>query len=317
MAKKTASKTIKKQNKHMTRRIILLLCLGITLGRLQAQELYIFTEPASNMAANSIGLRLNTEAMPMRHGKALAYRLNPEVMWGVNKNFMVHAGAYMGDMFQPQWRFEGASLYAKYRFLSLDDVHKHFRMAAFGRLAISRNPAQLHYTTTHLQTNTDGTTVVHTLHKKLQADELALNGNNSGAQVGVVATQLLHKLALSTSAGYIMRMNNVNAKPIGNATDGNWQATLSAGYLLLPKTYRSYKQTNLNLYCEALAQKATGGAGYFVDVAPGIQFIFNSISRLDLGYRFQAAGNMSRYNSKLVLLRFEYNFFNVRQPKAS
>ena len=279
------------------------------------QELYIFTEPASNMASNAIGVRLNTDLMPMMHGKAMAYRLNPELMWGVNKNLMLHANVYAGNMFQSTLKFEGASAYAKYRFLSVDDVHKHFRMAGFGKLAISANPAQLSYDTKHLLPDGNGGMVEHTLNRKHTANELVLDGNNSGAQLGLVATQLLHKLALSATASYIKRFNNINAEDIPNLVTGNWQATLSAGYLLLPKTYRSYEQTNFNIYCEAIAQKATDRAGYFVDMAPGVQFIFNSISRLDLGYRFQVSGNMSRYNSKLVLLRFEYNFLNVKRQK--
>ena len=52
-----------------------------------AQELYVFTEPASNMATGSIGTRLNSKIFKMRHdGKYDGYRIEPEIMFGVSRN---------------------------------------------------------------------------------------------------------------------------------------------------------------------------------------------------------------------------------------
>ncbi len=46
-----------------------------------AQELYVSTEPASNMPAGSIGLRLNSKLFKMNHdGKYNGYRIEPEIM---------------------------------------------------------------------------------------------------------------------------------------------------------------------------------------------------------------------------------------------
>jgi len=52
--------------------LTLLVCLA---GRVTAQELYVNTEPASNMAAKAIGLRLNTDLTPL-NGKT-GVRLSP------------------------------------------------------------------------------------------------------------------------------------------------------------------------------------------------------------------------------------------------
>ena len=49
---------------------------------------------------------------------------------------------------------------------------------------------------------------------------------------------------------------------------------------------------------------------WFIDIAPGIQLIFNSTSRLDLGYHFQLTGNMARCNTEQFLVRYEYNFLD-------
>lgn len=46
-----------------------------------AQELYVSTEPASNMATGSIGFRLNSKLFKMNHdGKYDSYRIEPEIM---------------------------------------------------------------------------------------------------------------------------------------------------------------------------------------------------------------------------------------------
>ena len=87
--------------------------------------------------------------------------------------------------------------------------------------------------------------------------------------------------------------------------------SLSAGYLLFPRKYESYKQTNLNIYTEFLAQQTLDKKRYYADLAPGIQFIFNSNSKLNLGYRFQLGGDMSRMTRSSFLLSFERTFFGV------
>ena len=116
--------------------------------------------------------------------------------------------------------------------------------------------------------------------------EIALEGDNSGMQGGVIFTQLLHKLALSGSASYLRGFNNRGGYniPEGNAKDAVGY-TLSAGYLLFPKTYTGYKQVNVNLYAELLGKSAPGYGQSYLDVAPALQFIFNSVLRVDLAYR--------------------------------
>ena len=70
--------------------------------------------------------------------------------------------------------------------------------------------------------------------------------------------------------------------------------SLSAGYLLLPREYTDYKQTNVNIYTELLAQQSLERKAYYVDLAPAVQFIFNSNAKLNIGYRFQLKGDMLR-----------------------
>lgn len=271
---------------------ILLMGLSAFSG-VRAQELFVFTEPASNMATRSIGLRLNNTLYGM--DGSYAYRLEPEIMWGASRHLMVHAAGYFSDMYQPNFRAEGGSLYAKYRLYADDGIHRHFRIAAFAKAALVNQPPS---------PAADG--------GMLRSDEIDLNGNNSGFLAGLVGTQLLHKLALSGSVAYTQRWDQgQTAHGLAGQSMEALNYTASAGWLLLPRHYTSYKQTNINLMCEWLASNALDKSAAFLDVAPAVQFIFGSISRLDLGYRVQVAGEMARYSTRQVFLRLEYNFLNA------
>ncbi|MBW4890432.1 hypothetical protein KXQ82_11920 [Mucilaginibacter sp. HMF5004] len=261
-----------------------LVCLILLSGKLYAQELYVNTEPASNMATKAIGIRLNTELQPLADNRA-GLRLNPEVMFGFSKNLMVHANLYASSLYQPALNFEGASIYAKYRFLALDQPRAHFRIAGTGRVSLINNPVSY--------------------------NSINLQGDNSGYSGGLVVTQLLHKLALSATANAVHSLNNIS-NPVPAAISRNQlDYSFSAGYLLLPKTYTDYKQTNVNLYVEFLGKSSLDNKGSLIDIAPAVQFIFNSTTRLDLSYQTQLSGNLSRTSNTTYLIRLEHNLFNA------
>jgi hypothetical protein len=88
--------------------------------------------------------------------------------------------------------------------------------------------------------------------------------------------------------------------------------SLSSGYLVLPIIYKNYNQPNFNLYFEVLGKINPANGNSYLDLAPAVQVILNSRTRIDLGYRFQATGNMpNRYLKNMYLARVEFNFFNV------
>ncbi len=280
---------------------IIILCFCFTFS-LFAQELYVFTEPASNMPAKSIGVRLTNEGMfsPQFMSRSIA-----EVMVGVNKNLMFHVQGFFSDM-DGKYQPEGSSLYVKYRFLSLDAAQSHLRAAAFGRISSSK--------------------------RTMHTDDINLEGDNSGWQGGLIFTQLIHKLALSATFGYSKAFNreekllyDVIFDPHGMPGMGVMQKqapmeslnySLSSGYLLLPFVYKNYSQPNFNLYFEVLGKTNPVNGKSYVDFAPALQLILNSKTRLDLGYRFQAAGNMpNRYLKNMYLARVEFNFFNALSKK--
>jgi hypothetical protein len=90
---------------------------------------------------------------------------------------------------------------------------------------------------------------------------------------------------------------------------------LSGGYLVLPFQYTDYKQTNLNVYTELLAQQSLDRKAYFLDMAPAIQLIFNSNAKLNLGYRFQLKSDMQRMSKNSWLISFERTFLNALKKK--
>jgi hypothetical protein len=284
--------------------------------RSHAQELYVFTEPASNMAAKSIGVRLLYKQFKMNHdNKYSAYRLEPEIMFGISKNLMVHLNAFASNMFQSNLKIEGASLYAKYRFFSKDDIHSHFRLAAFGKIAVINNPTVLTHTDKHILSDGNGGVIIHDIINNSVNYEIDIDGTNSGIATGIIATKLINKLAVSGSVGYLYRLNNIHNK---KEVIVPWRAvnySLSAGYLLFPREYTSYKQTNINLYTEFLGANTWDNKQYFVDIAPAIQFIVNSIARFDIGYRTQLGGNTQRMSNSSFLVRVEYNFLNAFSKK--
>lgn len=256
-----------------------------------AQELFVYTEPASNMPAKSISTKLWAEFdKSLHHNYRVDQRYRPEIMFGISKKWMLHLSGTFSNMFSQQMQWESVKFYAKYRFFSNDDVHKHFRMAVYGQVAHSQNA--VYY------------------------DELCLDGDQSGVQGGVVATQLLNKLALSTTISYLYVTSQ---RPKFNADAYPYQAfnyTASAGYLLFPVSYTDFKQVNLNLYTELLGQETLDNRHYFVDLAPAIQLIFNSNAKFDIGYRFQLNGDMDRMAKSKWLASFEYVFLNALKKKT-
>jgi hypothetical protein len=111
------------------------------------------------------------------------------------------------------------------------------------------------------------------------------------------------------------RNDKVLYTPVRNYQAMNY--SLSAGYLLIPRTYTDYKQTNINLYAELLGQQTLDRKTNYWDLAPALQFIFNSNSKLNIGYRFQVSGNMNRMSKQSMLVSFERTFLNALRKRRS
>jgi hypothetical protein len=275
--------------------IFILFTFLIIFFSVHSQELYPYAEPASNMPAGSVSLKATSMFHGDIHSDKTVQRHMQDVMLGINKKWMVHIGTSFSNMHQQKFIWEGARLYAKYRFLSNDEVHKHFRMAAFAGGAYSRN---------HLD------------HNEINL----MMGEQSGLQAGLIATQLWNRFAASATGSW----NEVlNKERWDNAHQGihairSFNYSLSAGYLLLPFEYKDYNQTNINLYAELLGSRNVNfpREKYYVDLAPSVQAIFNSTAKLNLGYRFQLSSDIYRLTKTSWMISFEYIFLDALRKKA-
>lgn len=263
----------------------LLLIIILLFQKSIGQELFLVTDPASNVPANSLSVNVLQSLFKEKWVTGYNYHLMPEATYGLNKNIMFRASAFVSNR-SNQLVTEGGSFYTKYRFYSSDDLNSHFRLAAFGRYSF--NNADIHQ------------------------EQIEIMGHNTGFETGIVATKLIKKLAISSSVSFEKALDNKpNYHFPDNLGDNATNYSLSFGKLIHPKIYTSYKQTNINLMLEFVGQTINENGKSYLDVVPVIQFIFNSQARLDLAYRQQLLSSMIRSAPNGVYFNLYYTFFNL------
>lgn len=264
---------------------VIIILASFFVNNLHAQELFVVTDPASNVPAGSVSVRLSNSLFKEIFEDGFNYHLMPEITWGISSKLMVRASAFVSNRSNMLYT-EGGGIYTKYRFFSMDDLHSHFRMAVFGRYSFNR--ADIHQ------------------------EQIEIMGHNTGFETGFVVTQLIKKLAISSTLSFEKALNN--RPDYDFPSDQSSHAsnyTLSIGRLMYPKKYTSFKQTNINLMLEFVGQTLNENGKTYIDVVPSVQFIIHSQGRIDIGYRKQLYSNMLRTAPNGVYLNFEYTFFNV------
>lgn len=252
-----------------------------------SQELFLLTDPASNVPANSLAINVLQSAFEEKMESGYNYHLMPEVTYGLNRNLMFRASAFISNI-NSQLITEGGSFMAKYRFYSEDDLNSHFRLAAFGRYSF--NNADIHQ------------------------EQIEIMGHNTGFETGVIATKLIKKVAINATVSFEKALDNQPNYPFPDNLGNNaTNYTLSFGKLMYPKKYTSLKQTNINLMVEFIGQTINENGKSYIDVVPVVQFIFNSQARLDLAYRRELMSSMIRTAPNGVYLNLYYTFFNLKK----
>jgi hypothetical protein len=286
----------------MTRAVVLILILFPFYSR--AQELFPNAEPASNVPKRVLRLKLENEVfkeitqLRLQQGYSFIYGISSKFELDQTISLSNHhdlslpygfiyynpetqgyqTTGYIHGQSQPFW-FENYSAKIKYRFLSIDSYQEHFRMAAYLQVAGGNEP-----------------------HPEAEPN---LIGDNSGAGAGLVTTYLKHKFAASLTIGYIIpyKFQQVDSNIVINYSNAiNY--SLSFGYLLLPRTYKNFKQLNVNLYMEFVGERYgaasitknntpvfSGGIpslvkGSYLEARPGLQLIFASNSMLSFSPAF-------------------------------
>jgi hypothetical protein len=269
------------------RKLFLAVCVFLLINRsVIAQELFAYTEPASNMSAKSMGIRLNNYVFKNSVSKQYQPSIYPEIMLGISRKVMMHVEGFFNSQ-QQFLNWNGSSLYIKYRYFSTDEVHSHFRMAVFGKIGYNNSMVNQQF--------------------------IDIGKNNSGFEIGTIATRLKNKFALSASLSASHAFDNLSAHSFGyeNKSRNVINYTISAGQLFLPKEYVNYDQLNVNGMLEILGQTNLYTKQSYLDVASVIQFIIKSKARIDLGYSFPLNKSLNRINSSGALVRLEYNFFSI------
>ena len=270
-------------------RKVFLFFIAIYCQNIYSQELFVITDPASNVPANSLGVNVMQSLFKEEMKSGYNYHFMPEVSYGLNKNIMFRASAFVSNR-NSQLVTEGGSFYTKYRFYSTDDLNSHFRLAAYGRYSF--NNADIHQ------------------------EQIEILGHNSGFETGLIATKLIKKVAISSSISFEKALDNKPSYPFpDNIGDNATNYTLSFGKLMYPKKYTNYKQTNINLMVEFVGQTINENGKSYLDVMPAVQFIFNSQARLDFAYRQELVSSMIRSAPNGFYFNLYYTFFFLKSKK--
>ena len=279
-------------------RIFLVLFLSFISSLSSAQELYINAEPASLIPKGTKVVRLNHHSIfldgtNIMGGIGNAIIMSPSISYGLSKKIMVSGSfqfsnkPYEQDM-MPNFGFSGFKLSSKQRILTTDKQKYHTRLSSFIKYSYHDN--------------------------KFMKDNLDIEIQDTGFEFGIIGTQLINKLAISVTSA-VTRISNIDEK-YTNGSTVKWQSinlntiqnSISAGYLLFPRKYKSYKQTNFNLYLEYLTNTILTKDypdrynKFSSTLAPGIQFIIMSRSRLDFSYKIRSGAMPDEFVVKLTYI---------------
>src|SRR4051794_35418959 len=93
--------------------IIIIAFMGLLFSKQShAQELFINTEPASNMPGGAYGLRIGSESFI--ESKNLKSRTDLEIMYGFSADLMAHVTAHASNYYG-SYGFDNFGFYTKYR----------------------------------------------------------------------------------------------------------------------------------------------------------------------------------------------------------
>jgi hypothetical protein len=121
---------------------------------------------------------------------------------------------------------------------------------------------------------------------------------------------LVNKLAVSLTSGLAVISNKTSDGSYNDKSFNTIHNSISAGYLLFPRKYKSYKQTNFNIYVEYLTSSILSKSyplrydRFMSTFAPGIQFIIMSRSRLDFSYKIRGNDMPKEFLVKLTYIIF-------------
>jgi hypothetical protein len=211
--------------------------------------------------------------------------------------------------------FNGFYLFAKYRFISIDDQNKHFRVGAYAEWS----------------------------NVKAAHDEAEPNliDDTGGYGAGVITTFLKNRFAASLTSGFIRPNSYFETQPdftggpdlptkiyYGNAIKYN----ISFGYRIFPSHYTDYDQVNWNIYLEFMGKQYDAARviqngseiqtktvalrrGSYVEVHPGIQRIVKSNLRIEASVGFDLINSSYTHFTPMWTLAAQQYFYRSNKKK--
>jgi hypothetical protein len=304
---------------------LIIATLVVLSARLTSQELFPNSEPASIIPKKAIGLRSMNEAynndgnLRIWNGMMLMYGISSKWMISGMISSSNHHAKKLPSTFLQQdseggtivdpkpgnskypYLAEAASIGFRYRFINVDGDHKHFRMAAYGNGIYSIRPHD--------------------------ESEVTSMGDNKGLSGGIISTILIEKLAVSLTTGMVKPFAYKEKNSgLGLKYENAYNYSLSFGYLVYPRRYKNFNQTNINLYAEFLgksygalsveshgqkyaSEKQALQSGNYMEVRPSIQFIVKSNLRIDVGTALPLVSKSYIRKYPMYQLNVQYYFF--------
>ena len=328
--------------------IFIVFLLLLKTNTIISQELFPLNEPASNVPKGVLGVRAfddtYKEVKQIRNMSAirLMYGITPKlsVMATVSvsnhhdRNFPIGlashthnangtTGVFSTGNFQRglvyPYLYTGIYLYAKYRFITIDGDHRHFRMAVYGEWSN-----------------------VNVAHDETEPDLL---DDTKGYGGGLIATYLIKHLAVSLTSGVIIpgKYHGFSPDTVGGGgapmvpTEISYgraiKYNLSFGYLLYPRAYENYNQGNWNIYLEFMGKSYETAkiiqygikdvpiqtpllqAGNYVDICPGLQYIYKSNLRVDFSVEFPMINKSYAHFYPVYMLGIQRYFYFKKNKK--
>lgn len=276
-----------------------------------AQELYIVTHAAANLSKNRIEFRNNI----MSYDNFKYYHNSFQLNYGILGNLTLYNEVYytLEKGYNFFGNYEGA---LRYRFLDLDKKNFHVRTALQSGALIPVNSKPVVSGQVEYELHPGHKVKYYNFVGNITVPSVDFHTtDNYTIKNDLIVTSLIKKFAVTGEMGFNINIPKNDFK-FGNYFD--W--SLSFGYLLLPRQYKSYDDVNINLYLENkayyfyknkfLGNDVINSGGFRLDSYLGIQTIFLSSVMVELSYKIPVHSN--EYAETMIAKRSSALLFSVR-----
>jgi len=276
----------------MIRRIILILLFTLPALISYSQELYIVTHPAANLSKN----RLEFRNAVMGYDNFKYYHSYFALNYGLLGNLTIYNDVYysldQGYKFLGNYEFA-----ARYRIKDFDKRNYHLRTAYQTGLIIPVNAQPIVDGAVEYEIHPSHKVKFYNFVNDITIPSVDFHTtDNFTYKNDLIVTNLTGKFAATGEMGFNVNFPKNDFK-FGNYFD--W--SLSFGYLVLPKVYKSYDDVNINLYWENkayyfyknkfLGTEIANSGGFRLDTYLGVQSIFFSSLMLEFSFKIPVHSN--------------------------